>query len=274
MTPPTISDHMEWMRYEGYADASTGLALKVLSRADRIMPNGLPDAEHDEIKEFLRQDGLANWTRRCYDQTLRRFFWWQVEVGERDDDPMRGLRRPELGGREPHPATHDQFKAALDRAEGPWYGAILLAGRQGLRADEAARQKREDITERLLTVRRGKGGKTRRVPTHPDTWAYVKDMPRGHIVQYRGEPVTGQWLSTRGAVYFRRIGLAGVHLHMFRAMLATEMVEAGVNLLVIQKMLGHLDVSTTMVYAGVTEEQMRRAVRALPALNENAPAGL
>jgi len=52
--------------------------------------------------------------------------------------------------------------------------------------------------------------------------------------------------------------------HSLRHTFATRMVEAGVNMKVIQDMLGHTDISTTMnIYADVSKELMEREMKTL-----------
>lgn len=52
-----------------------------------------------------------------------------------------------------------------------------------------------------------------------------------------------------------------VHSHQFRHSMATHMLEDGINVFQISKMLGHASVETTMVYLGVTVSMTENAIR-------------
>ena len=51
-----------------------------------------------------------------------------------------------------------------------------------------------------------------------------------------------------------------LHPHMLRHARATHLLESGWNIIQVSKMLGHEDVSTTMRYLDITEEQTLSAM--------------
>lgn len=75
--------------------------------------------------------------------------------------------------------------------------------------------------------------------------------------------------SVQGAV--RRVVLQlgfrkSIHVHTLRHSYATHLLEAGVNLRIIQQYLGHSSLQTTMVYLHLTsqgQEQARAAIERL-----------
>lgn len=62
-----------------------------------------------------------------------------------------------------------------------------------------------------------------------------------------------------------RAKLTDLRLHDLRRTLGSWQAPLGVNLTVIQKTLGHADVSTTMIYARLNLDPVRQAVHAAPA---------
>jgi site-specific recombinase XerD len=56
----------------------------------------------------------------------------------------------------------------------------------------------------------------------------------------------------------RWTGIAGFHVHRCRHTFACRWLEGGGNLAVLQQILGHRDLSTTMRYAKVTDELLER----------------
>ena len=55
------------------------------------------------------------------------------------------------------------------------------------------------------------------------------------------------------------IGKRGVSVHTLRHSYATHLLEAGVNLRVIQKNLGHATIETTMIYLHLTNKGLEDA---------------
>jgi integrase len=66
----------------------------------------------------------------------------------------------------------------------------------------------------------------------------------------------------------RDAGIIGFKLHSFRHTFATKMIDAGVDVLTVSKILGHSDIRTTMIYAKVKLDTMKKAAERL----ENAGA--
>src|SRR2546430_1220983 len=58
-----------------------------------------------------------------------------------------------------------------------------------------------------------------------------------------------------------------LHPHLFRNTYATRLHELGVDLLVIQGLLGHESVATTEIYTRVSAARQRQAIQALEAGN-------
>ena len=67
----------------------------------------------------------------------------------------------------------------------------------------------------------------------------------------------------------RNAGLedSGVTLHTLRHTFASQLVMAGVNLREVQQLMGHQDYSTTLRYAHLSEDHVKRQVLKLPFAN-------
>jgi len=147
----------------------------------------------------------------------------------------------------------------------------------GLRASEvlALRVQDVDSSRMLLWVRHGKGAKDRGVPLSP---ALLQAL-RAHWQRLRptdwlfaGQTPTGQ--RSLGALQrtVRRAVLAAgftkkVSLHTLRHSYATHLLEAGVDLVTIQHLLGHRDLQTTARYTHVTVPHLA----GVPGLLEGLP---
>ncbi len=59
----------------------------------------------------------------------------------------------------------------------------------------------------------------------------------------------------------KKADLNGFKLHSLRHTFATQLIDRGVDVLTVSKILGHSDIKTTMIYAKVRLESLRNAVR-------------
>jgi integrase len=71
---------------------------------------------------------------------------------------------------------------------------------------------------------------------------------------------TGDWFPNAEC---RRAEIKGGRLHDLRHAAASKMIEAGVDLITVSKILGHSSIQMTMRYAHPTPENMKRAVEKL-----------
>jgi len=119
----------------------------------------------------------------------------------------------------------------------------------------------------------GKGDKQRTVPLIPDALKAVEAGGRQNV-----GPVFLQWLATTISKKFklcvRQTALKSpeaergeyetYHFHSLRHTAATNMVEKGIQLETIQKILGHADIATTQIYAKVldhfVEDEMSKMI--------------
>jgi site-specific recombinase XerD len=148
----------------------------------------------------------------------------------------------------------------------------------GLRASEVLALHVEDIDSgrMLLWVRHGKGNKDRRVPLSPA----LLEALRAHWRQRRptcwlfaGKTPRGQRsLGALQRVVKRAVTAAGLtkkaSLHTLRHSYATHLLEAGVDVVTIQRLLGHRDLQTTARYLHVTATRLAQT----PGLLEQLPA--
>jgi site-specific recombinase XerD len=58
----------------------------------------------------------------------------------------------------------------------------------------------------------------------------------------------------------QKAGLKGFKLHSLRHTFATRLIELGVDVLTVSKILGHSDIKTTMVYAKTQFSVMQKAI--------------
>jgi integrase/recombinase XerD len=154
----------------------------------------------------------------------------------------------------------------------------------GLRLNEGLHLQVGDIdSQRMLVhVHRGKGAKDRYVPLPPKTLSVLREYWKTHRNPIWLFPATGRDHAQAAAATrpmnkssvqraMRRVVVElgfkkAIHLHTLRHSYATHLLEAGVNLRLIQQYLGHSSLQTTMVYLHLTsqgQEQARATIERL-----------
>lgn len=138
---------------------------------------------------------------------------------------------------------------------------ISLAYGAGMRVSEVVKlQIRDiDISELSVTIRDGKGGKDRISIIPAKLINELQNITNGkNQDDYLFESERGGKLTTRTAqvVFEKSLKLAGVQksatFHSLRHSFATHLLENGVDVRYIQKLLGHASVTTTQLYTKVT----------------------
>ena len=193
----------------------------------------------------------------------------------------KSLGRPEEVKRIPWPKVVDGLPVVLAHAElvalfraaaaTPLVRvACLCAYASGLRVSEAMRLQVADVDSArgVLLVREGKGGKDRITVLPPrllvalrrhwretrpkGPWLFAGGTKAGHV---------GVHVLEDGFARARRaagITRPGVRFHSLRHSFATHMLEAGVDVRVLQALLGHSRVETTSRYAQVRTDLIAR----------------
>ena len=115
----------------------------------------------------------------------------------------------------------------------------------------------------------GKGGKDRYVPLPGRTLELLREFWTTHRTRPWVFPATGRGLKPSAEIrpltdsslqkaYKRAVGAAGIskraHIHSLRHSYATHLLEAGINLRIIQENLGHGSAKTTQIYTHLTRE--------------------
>lgn len=128
-----------------------------------------------------------------------------------------------------------------------------------------------DAQSELLTVRRGKGQKDRRVPIarRASEWIvlYLQDIRptfarlesgKALFLADDGLRFREQQLTRLASKYVKRAGIDKPGAcNLFRHATGTLMHENGADILYVKEMLGHADVSTTQIYIQVSRRKLR-----------------
>ncbi|HNV70996.1 MAG TPA: site-specific tyrosine recombinase XerD [Candidatus Ozemobacteraceae bacterium] len=213
---------------------------------------------------------------------MRGFFRFLVREGRILEDPSKLLERPKTGHPLPKVLSVDEVTRMLEQpdltnARGLRDRAMLevLYG-AGLRETELIEMTLDQVHfegEYLQIL--GKGGRERVVPIG----RYALNAIRAYLEHARPRllrdiTIRTLFLNPRGRP-FSRMGVwklvrqyaiaAGIPReispHVLRHSCATHMLEGGASILVVQEMLGHVDISTTQIYTHLSRQDLIRIHR-------------
>ena len=191
--------------------------------------------------------------------------------------PIFELIRPPQQHKLPAVLSVDEVRRVLDGLRLPHYRVCLTTiYAAGLRVGEGVhlRVPQIDSARMMIHVQGGKGGKDRYVPLAPQLLTLLRSHWRTHhhpvwlFPASRGElhqscatrPIAARSVRAALQAAVEECGIQKhVTVHTFRHSWATHLLEAGVNLRLIQTWLGHRSPTTTALYTHLTPKTEAQA---------------
>ena len=141
---------------------------------------------------------------------------------------------------------------------------IQTAMKTGMRRSEMGNLKVEDINldKGRLYVRGGKGDKDRVIPIHPDLVEGLRRLIEGKAGNDSVFGLLPRSIGNKFRQWSKKAGVK-IHTHSFRHYFATNLVEKGANIRVVQELLGHTSLDTTQIYLSVKPDHLEDAIQLL-----------
>lgn len=142
----------------------------------------------------------------------------------------------------------------------------------GLRASEviALQPGNIDCNSGKLTIKQGKGKKDRILWIGEDDLALIRrwkeKRPQSPYLfpTLKGDKLDDRYLRQMVKRYAQRAGIEqDVHPHTLRHTFATDLYRQTKNIRLVQKALGHADLSTTMIYTHIVDDELEDALKSL-----------
>jgi len=151
----------------------------------------------------------------------------------------------------------------------------------GLRLAEACtlRWKDIDLTSGKVMVRQGKGAKDRTLWIGENRLMELKDWKERQIewlgenpthlfTTRNGDPVSHRYVQKMVDNYSEKAGIdKNIHPHTLRHTFATDLYRETGKIRLVQKALGHADLSTTMIYTHIVDEELEGAMKSFRGTN-------
>ncbi len=239
----------------------------------------LLDATVQELSRHLRRLRRRGLSPRSISRALvsmRRFYAFLVNEGDRDDNPAVNLYPPQLPRRLPKVLREEQVESLLQAPDtGKPAGVrdramIELLYATGLRVSELVGLQLAQLhLDAGFVVAFGKGAKERVAPVGEaaENWTsrYLAEvrpaMAKGRhdvvFVNYRGLGLTRQGFWKLLKNYGSGVGIPGLSPHVLRHSFATHLLEHGADLRAVQVMLGHANITATQIYTHIHEHRLR-----------------
>jgi site-specific recombinase XerD len=207
--------------------------------------------------------------------SVRSFFRWLEEDGAVTEDPFRGTRlRIRMPKRLPRVIARADLRRLLHPGGATFseltaYVATELLFATGMRVSELASllDHAVDLDEGIISIV-GKGNRQRRVFVPDEIKPLLGDYRLARdraacaaatfLVNSRGAAASPQMIRRLVRIHGERRAVRDrVTPHMFRHSVATYLLEEGVDIRYVQRLLGHRSISTTEIYTHVADAALK-----------------
>lgn len=220
------------------------------------------------IETYLNEVAGQNIAYQTLNSHYSAIQFWYEKVARLGRFEYNGLIRPRKQKSLPKVMSHRQVKLLFGELNNLKHQCMLyLAYGAGLRSGEIIHLRKHDIRfdRNELMVRKGKGAKDRLLMLSPVIGKLLQQYIEEYQPQFwlfegqqKGAPYTTRSL---GEVFKRARERAKIDehftLHCLRHSFATHLLEKGTDVRIIQELLGHSDIKTTLIYTHVSNRIIR-----------------
>jgi site-specific recombinase XerD len=236
---------------EAYLGAVAGLAKYYKRRPDRI-----GEAEVQKYLLYLIEERKLAWSS-CNVVTQGLKFFYRVTL--KRSEAQFVIPRARTAQKLPQILSREEIAALLQKTVNPKHRAVLMSAYgAGLRLNEICHLKLTDIDSDRMTIRveQGKGAKDRYTLLSPRLLAelrqyWVAYRPKTWLFTAR-DPARPIYDQTVQRIFYAAKDRAGINkqcgIHGLRHAFATHLLEAGVDVHTIQRLMGHGHISSTLRY--------------------------
>ena len=235
----------------------------------------LQQLQHSHIKNWIKQLHNNNLSPKSIQRALsavKSFCSYLLEQQLISDDPSYGIKAPKATKKLPNTFDVDEIQYLLniqttDTLEQRDQTMLELIYSSGLRLSELIELKLENIDYQREQLRiLGKGAKERIVPITSKAlyalklWLSIrKNLPTAHSVVFtslKGVAISARNVQKRFEQFAIKYAPKHIHPHMIRHAFASHILESSRDLVAVQSLLGHSDISTTQIYTHLDFQQL------------------
>ena len=228
-----------------------------------------------DIAVFIQQQRQAQLAAATINRrlnALKHFFEYLVMEDQTcASNPVKPSHFLRLGRPLPKPLAQDQVRALFTQITHPMDHALgLLMLRCGLRVSEVARLRLRDLdwTQQSLRVEQGKGRKDRIVYVSADVLAALRTclparpevVPDGLVFWNQKRPhrpLSPKGIQKKMERYAKAAGIKA-SCHSLRHTFASNLLEAGAEVISIKELLGHASIASSERYAKLSHQRVKQ----------------
>ncbi len=209
-----------------------------------------------DVERYILDCGKEPSTVNREMAVLKHCFKKGIEWGFLKENPAEHVKRLKVQQKPVRYLSDDEIGEILKHAQGKWRSIIIFLLETGLRISELENLRWADIDmdKRILSIHHTKSYKARYLEITPRVEEILKKLPR---TKNKVFPNRADWYSHKIKRICKKAGLDDVSPHTFRHTFASRLVMAGVNLRIVQALLGHSNITTTMIYSHLAPDYLR-----------------
>jgi integrase/recombinase XerD len=268
---------IEDMRLHGYSAKTQTAYIGAVRGLAKYYHRSPEDMTQEEVRAYflwlVQEKGVARSTLTIHLSGIKFLF----EKTLKQEWMIFNLIRPQKRKKLPVILSTDEIKHLLSLVRTPKARvALTVIYACGLRLSEGINLKVQDIDSKrmMINIRNGKGGKDRYIPLpnrlREILHAYwIIQKPASYLFPGgdRNTPLAASTLQKTFRAVVRQSGISKpASVHTLRHSYATHLLERGVDLRIIQELLGHKSPQTTAIYAHLTDKSYQTLAKTIDSL--------
>lgn len=262
---------MNALKLKGYSPNTLNGYTKDLDAFFKIINKNAIDLDYKTINMYflnLMSEDKAPRTIARHMAALRCLYKFLLKNEYIESDPTIKLESPKLAKRLPEYLVDEQVHQIMEATNCLRDKCIIaLLYSSGMRLNELWQLNRTDINWDKKEIKVfGKGSKERIVPFNEEAKLLLqqylnerKDTDIGLFVSNDNTRIGKRYIQKMVKQYGAKVGIAGVHPHLFRHSIASRLCQNDVPIQEIQEILGHESISTTTMYSHLNNTKIRNS---------------
>ena len=259
---------------DGKSDKTAAQYVRTIRKLSDMIGKPFTEMGTYDVRFFLAMEkdrGLSNRTLENQRANLSAFFQWMTDDEIIPKNPIAKIKPLKYAEEVREPFTDVELDALRSSCRSTKERALIeMLVSTGVRVSELASMEVKDINLDNLSVHviHGKGSKER--------ITYTTAVSAKHLITYlkqrkedgpalfynkNHEPIEPGGIRHILNAIAARAGVNNVHPHRFRRTFATNLAKRGMDIQEIQRLLGHSNINTTMVYVRTDDTKVQASYK-------------